>query len=117
MKLRIAYLVAVVDSVTVLSFVSPAFAKHVFLSAVPLLALILAVMLAVGTVAFIVHGFAKLVLPERYCPWVVAALLVGATQFAPKSSFFMYVVWTVPLVVTAALILTFRKPGAYREEP
>jgi len=55
-------------------------------------------------------------LPKRFRPWYRAVVLVSATTFAPKSSFFVYLLWTVPLVLTAALVLTLRKPGAFHEE-
>ena len=48
--------------------------------------------------------------PKPYRPWCRAALLVIAAWFAPKS-----LVWTTPFVVTAALVLTCRKPDSYRE--
>ena len=55
-------------------------------------------------------------LPKRFRPWYRAVLLLSATQFAPKSSFFMYLVYTVPLVLTTALVLTLRNPDAFRDE-
>ena len=53
--------------------------------------------------------------PKLYRPWCRAALLVGCTFGAPRSSLFVWLVWTTAFVVTAALILTCRKPDAYRE--
>ena len=51
-------------------------------------------------------------LPDRYRPWIVAALLVGATGLLPRSSFVPYVVAMTILVVIAALVLTWRTPDS-----
>lgn len=55
-------------------------------------------------------------LPKRFRPWYRAALLVSAAAYMPGSTFFVWLTWTAPLVVTAALILTCREPDAFREE-
>jgi hypothetical protein len=72
-------------------------------------------LLLLEAVMFVVVVVAAWFSPKRYRPWCRAALLVGATGFAPKGSVFMWLVWTTPFVVTAALVLTFRKPASYRE--
>jgi len=54
--------------------------------------------------------------PKRYRPWYRAALLVGCTYFAPKKSVFLWLVTTLFFVVAAAMVLTLRKPDAFREE-
>jgi hypothetical protein len=46
---------------------------------------------------------------------LVAALLVGLTAVVPRASLFLWIVPTTFLVVLAALVLTCRKPGSYRE--
>ena len=54
--------------------------------------------------------------PKRYRPWYRAALLVGCTYFAPKTSALIWLVTMTSLVVAAAMVLTLRKLDAFREE-
>lgn len=117
MKRLVACLVAVVDSITVLWFTSPAFAKHALLFAEALLWMLLPAVLTVGMVWSIFHVFAKHFLPEPYRPWVVAALVLGALPFGPKKSAFMFLAYALSCIVTAALVITLRNPDAFREEP
>ena len=69
------------------------------------------------TAAFIFAAMASVVIvaswfsPKPFRPWIRAALLMGLPYIAaPRSSVFMFLVWTVPFWLTAALIMTLRNP-------
>ena len=57
-----------------------------------------------------------LVLPKPDRPWAVAALLVGLTRFVPRTSFFIWVVPTMFLVVVAAWVITESRNSSAAEE-
>jgi hypothetical protein len=67
-----------------------------------------------AAVLFVIVGVLPLLLPKTHRSWVRAAILLSCSYFAPKSSFFTWLVWTSSFVVAAALVLTLRNPDSYR---
>jgi hypothetical protein len=65
-------------------------------------------------VLFAIVGVLPLLLPKTHRAWVRAPLLLSCAYFAPKSSFFIWLVWASSFVVAAALVLTLRNPDSYR---
>ena len=68
--------------------------------------------IAVGVLLRVLNAVAKRTLPSPVRPWVVASSLVGLTWIVPKSSLFLWLVLSTPLVVAAALVLTLREQEA-----
>ena len=65
-----------------------------------------------GVLLRVLNAVAKRTLPSPVRPWVVASSLVGLTWIVPKSSLFVWLVLSTPLVVAAALVLTLREQEA-----
>ena len=63
---------------------------------------------------FVVVVVAAWFSPKRYRPWCRAAVMVGALGFAPRSSFLVFLAWTLFCVATAAFVL--RTSGVLRSE-
>lgn len=69
----------------------------------------------VASVVYLLVVVAAWFLPNRFRPWFRAAPLASCAYFAPRPSFFIWLIWTSSFVGAAALVLTLRNPDEFRE--
>jgi hypothetical protein len=74
--------------------------------------IVAAAAIVAGVLLRVLNAVAKRTLPSSLRPWAVASILVGLTWIVPKSSLFVWLGLSVPLVVAAALTLTLREQEA-----
>lgn len=70
--------------------------------------------LLLTAVTFVVVVITAWFSPKPHRPWFRAAVLMGTSFIAPRSSFFVWLVTTTFCLVPAALLVTYREPGSFR---